>query len=376
MNSTKLIYRLLFLLFGFCTYGSNATLSVEELKSGITELQPIYHVPQGQLPEVLNGLKEYNLITLVTTSAPQYKCALCEQFDPIYSNIIRSIYKAFPQLKDHLFFVRVEASKHLDQLRALNIASVPQIWGFPESKRLLGNDKYDKIKALLQEKAMALANDDEFFEPDWYDLNQAGMEHFTFELKQGDQWEAVLERFVDFIGNTISMDLKPGLKQQLDSGSQGINWFTIIQWIIYASIFLKLLQKLKKNTEEGRQFWKDKRLYGYLCLVLIFISVSGFNFATQRKTPFISQKDGNILWIAPVSNTQFGAEIILSISLQVFFLAICIYLFQSKQILSGYLGQGWIELIGASLLMLALILGANVYNIKDGGYPYNYIKIF
>lgn len=365
-------------LVGFALISSlpsftNAALSVKDLQSAITESNPIYEVPAGELENVITNLREYSMMVLVTTEDPRYNCQMCGQFDPVYAKIARSIYRKLPVLKDRLFFIRVEASQHLPKLKELGIQSVPQVWGFPDSKKVLGAEKFEKVQRLIGEKTLALVKGESFQDPEWYDLNQAGMEHFVFEMEQGDTWEVVIDKFGTFISSTVSVDVKPAI---LDSAKEGsFDWFLTIQWFIYVLVFLKIFQKLRQNYGEGIPIWQDKNIYIYFSLVLIFVCVSGLNFSLQRHVPFLSHKDGKILWIAPASNTQFGFEIIISILLHVFFTIVIVGLIDGVPRLKDT-NKDIAVLIGAIFMFVLLILAANIYQAKNGGYPLNYFKIF
>lgn len=359
-------------ILNICFAPVYAVIPIDEIKTEISETNPLYNVPAGRFEHFLGSLKPYNMIVLVTTSNPKYNCAMCEQFDSVYLKIVSSIFKHHPSLKDSVVFARVEASDHLEHLKKLGISSVPQIWGFPNSKSVLGEDKYIKVGKLLKEREIARINGEEFKDPDWYDLGQAGMEHFVFQFSQGQQWDTVIDNFAEFIGQTIKMDVKPSVR---DDGNKGVDWFVVAQWFVYSIIAIKFFQHIKAKSQSDVKLWKDKKLYGYVCIVLIFINLSGFNFTVQRHVPFISQREGNILWVAPLSNSQFGSEIVISIALQVAFMALLIFCIDGVGHLDSSLKN--VGTIVACLSLLGmLLLGADIYHFKNPSYPYNYLKLF
>lgn len=375
MKNTQLWLKYsIFIILSIFSINCNAEIPVKEIQSVITTNHPIYDIPEGQFNNVLNGLKTYNLFVLVTSSDPKYNCALCNQFDPVYEQLVRSVYRKFPILKDRVIFTRIEATKHLDGLKELGIKSIPQIWGFPDSKRILGEEKFDKIYKLLKEMELSFAKGEEFIEPDWYNLNQAGMEHYTFEMNQGDNWGTVIVKFVEFLSSTTTIDLRSILEDSKKENS--IDWFITIQWFTYILVGIKIFQKLRETSEDGTKFWQDRKIYAYLSIVLIFIFISGFNFTLQRHSPFISNLKGKLLWVAPVNNNQFGSEIVITILLQIGFFITFILMLNNKYVFEDRKSQNWATIIGSILMLTMLILGVNVYYLKDRGYPYNYIKIF
>lgn len=360
------------LLLALCPHAVDAALSVDELKKSVSDSNPIYNVPQGQLKDVVTGLKPYGMVLLVTTADPRFGCDLCGQFEPVYAQIIRAVYQKYPALKDEAFFLRVEAADHLEYLKELGVTSVPRVWGFPNSMGVLGEEKFNKVKSLLEEQKQALANNGVFIEPEWYDLKQAGMEHFVFELTKGDNWEAVIGKFAEFLGNTLHVDVNAALVEGVKKSK--IDWFVTAQWFVYFLVGVKVLQRIRQNSAEGVRFWADRRLYAYLSIVLIFICVSGFNFTMQRGSPFVSQKDGKVLWIAPTSTTQFGSEIIISVLLHVAFMCVVVFLIDGTRLVQGAYKS--MALVAASMLLAyVLMLGANIYAIKSPGYPLNYVKL-
>ncbi|GAV27657.1 hypothetical protein PMKS-001125 [Pichia membranifaciens] len=212
MKTANLVLQLIsLLLLALCPQKVDAALSVDELKKSVSDSNPIYDVPDGQLKDIVTGLKPYGLILLVTTADPRFGCDLCGQFEPVYAKIVQAVYQKYPALKNEAFFLRVEAANHLEYLKELGVTSVPRVWGFPNSKGVLGEEKFNKVKSLLEEQKQALASGGVFIEPEWYDLKQAGMEHFVFELAKGDNWEAVIAKFAGFLSNTLHVDVNAAL---------------------------------------------------------------------------------------------------------------------------------------------------------------------
>lgn len=372
MKLTCLVLQLVLLLVAsLCPQIAEAALPASELKNGISDSNPIYEVAKGELKNVMAGLKDYSIVVLVTSSDPKLGCKLCEDFDPVYKKIAGSIYQKYPSLKDEAFFLRVEASENLEYLKELSVTSVPRVWGFPNSKIVLGEEKYNKIKALLAEQKLALNSGKEFVEPEWYDLKQAGMEHFVFQLTKGDDWQSVIGKFAEFVGNTIHVNVHAALFEETKEGK--INWFVTGQWFVYFLVGIKVFQKIRQNSAEGVNFWQDKRIYAYLSLVLIFICVSGFNFALQRSSPFASQKDGKVMWIAPVTNNQLGAEIVISVLLHIVTTGVLIFLVGGINVAKDY--KNVVRIIAAFLFAYIIMLGVSVYTVKSPGYPFNYIKL-
>jgi oligosaccharyltransferase complex subunit gamma len=352
--------------------GINAAISIDEFKKNTSIQKPIYNIPSGKLQDTITGLRDYNMIMLVTTSNPQYQCAMCEQFDPIYEKMVINIYKGLPKLKNQVIFTHVEAADHLQDLKSLGISSVPQIWGFPESQRVLG-ENYDKVVKLLKIKQDAISNDEIFENPDWYNLDQAGMEHYVFQFSQGDQWDDVIDKLTQFISTTINFDVKPGVRPEIQNNSS--YWITGIKYVSIIIILYKIYERLKSKDEDNSEFFlTNKNLYAFLSIVLIFLSLSGFNFTTQRQSPFVSQNDGKILWIAPGNSTQFGSEVIISILLQIAFSLILILLINGVKLFNSPI-KDLIVIISGLFLIGLLLLGADIYHLKSTAYPFNYVSI-
>ena len=353
---------------------TEAALSVKELQKGITPAAPIYNVLPGQLDNVLSALKDYNMIILITTSEPKYGCEMCGQLDPILMRIAKTIYDNEKSFRDSLFFIRVEAADNLATLKKLGVSSVPQIWGFPNSKIALG-DTYEKVTALIKERDDAVTAGLEFQNPEWYDVEQAGMEHYVFELKQGDSWDVVIKKLADFISGTIKKDVREIMFASVGDDKKGIDWFVTVQWFAYVLVAIKIYQKIRSQSTEpdAISFWRDKKLYAYLSVVLILINLSGFNFTMQRQVPFISHKEGNILWVAPVSNTQFGSEIGISILLQISFAIALFGLISYHEFYNKEFRDIVISVCAVCLVGL-LMMGAKIYHIKSPSYPLDYLS--
>lgn len=373
MNPIKILFNVLTLVF-VCLIPqfAEATPGIKELKSYITSDKPIYQVPDSKFEELLGGLRDYNLIMLVTTSDPKYNCEMCSQFDPIFEKIVQNIYKKSSSYKNKIIFARVEASIHLESLKSLGISSIPQIWGFPESQRVLG-ENYEKIVNLLKLKDIANSKGEVFENPDWYDLNKVGLEHYVFQLSQGDQWEAVINKLADFLGMTTNIDLIPAIRPETSTNS--FNLISVVKILSLGIILYKVLERIRAKDKEGEFFLTNKRLYAYLSIVLILLNLSGFNFTTQRASPFVSQSEGQILWVAPSSGVQFGAEVIISIAIQACFILVLFVLFNYVDSFSPTVKHLVVSLCGLSLMGL-LLLGADIYHLKSPAYPFNYGHLF
>lgn len=361
MRVNHLIYTILCLF----TINSHAELSVKELQAGISQANPVYDVPKGQLGNVVTFLKDYSMIVKVTSNSTQYNCGLCDQFEPIFLNIATLIYRKYPQLKDRLFFINVEASIHLEDLKKLGIQSIPQVWGFPDSHKIYG-DNYDEVSGMVQKLKNGIN-----VQSDKYDVDKIGMEHYIFEMVQGEEWDIVIERLGVFITQTVGVDITEAIQESKKEGR--IDWIVTAQWFVYIFIAIKVFQKLKSNSNDI-PFYKNKNLYIYLTLLLIYINLSGFNFTVQRQAPFISHKNGQILWIAPQPTTQFASEIAISIFLQVSFTGVLIGIIDVIKRVDDVKKDYIVILCSISLLSL-LIIGINIYQYKSPHYPFNYIKI-
>lgn len=373
MRETNIFIQLftLLLVYALPTF-SDAARPITEINGALTPETPYYQVPEGGLKDVIYGVKDYAVIMLITTRDPKYNCVMCAEFDPVYVSVINAIWGKYPELKDKVAFARVEAADNLSYLKDLGITSVPQIWGFPNSIDVLGVEKYGKIARLMKQMEDAAINGDTFIKPDWYDIEQAGMEHYIFQLNQGETWDVTIHALAGFIGKTINVDIHGALRE----GHKGsFDWTTTIQSFAYFIIIIKAFQHLKKNSKKDANFWEDKRLYCYICVVLIFFNLSGFNFTVQKQAPFISQKEGKLLWVSPQSNMQFGAEIIIAIGIQILFSALLIFLIDIKDWVSPPVRD--ILICGAGiLLLLMLFVGVDIYHFKNTGYPFHYLKLF
>lgn len=356
-----------------CINLTHAALPIEELQTSISVKDPIYNVRAGELEMVLDDVKKYNMIVLVTTSEPRYQCEMCGQFDPIFKKIVTNIYTTYPDLMKNTFFIRVEASNNLEQLKKLGIKSVPQIWGFPDSRIAIGEEKFVKVERELMKYKAAISEGTEYIKPDWYDIDQAGMEHYIMEMAKGDSWDVVIQKLTGFISNTIRFDVNNGVLARTNDKKAEFDWVVSVQWFIYVFIGIKVFQKIKATSSTSTPLWVDKRFYAYISIVLILVNISGFNFTIQRHSPFISQRDGKILWIAPQSNLQFGSEIAISILLQIFYI-VALYVLASSN--SFKIDQNIRDvMISISCLVLIglLIVGSAIYNVKSPSYPFNYL---
>lgn len=338
---------------------------------------PYLEIPAGQLAPILDGFKQYSLFILITTNEPKYECAMCEQFDPIYKHFIDDIFAHFGHLKNEVVFTRLEATTHMDILRKLGVKAVPAIWGFPTSLDVYGRPLLTQLEAIMHEYRTAVANGDSSYNVDAklreysenLEYEQLGQEHYVFDMNTGEDMNKMLSRLERFISNTIKLDIRPALGKE--SRNDSFDYTIIVQTFIGMFIVIQVAKKLKREETEGRPFWQEKKLYGYISIVLIYISISGLNFCMQRHSPLISQSKGEIVWIAPGSRQQMGFESILSVLFQVAFSALLVGLIDGVELFSEEDGsRDVVSLFFALALLVVLFAFMFVYGKKDASYPF------
>lgn len=341
---------------------------------------PIFEVPTGQLEPILDGLKQYTLFVLISTSNSKYQCSLCEQFDPIFKLHVEDIFDHFGELNNEVAFIRVEATDHLDFLKSLGVKSIPAVWGFPKSVNVYGREMFTELEGIVHDYQTAVSNGDSNYDIDGklreyselLEYEKLGQEHYVFDLNQGEPMNEMLPRLEKFISKTVNLDIKPALGKKNNDNSSSLDYTIIIQSFIGFFIVIQLIKKFKNDGKEnGKPFWQEKKLYGYLSIVLIYISISGLNFCIQRHSPFISQSKGEIVWIAKGNRQQMGFESILSIGFQILFTFLLIGLVDGVEFFSDEDGsRDLIAMILALGMLAALFVFTFLYGKKDLSYPF------
>lgn len=341
---------------------------------------PIYNVPAGQLETILDGFKQYTIFILITTTNSKYDCSLCEQFDPIYNHYVEDIFQHFKSLNSEVVFMRVEATDHLDFLKTLGIKSIPAIWGFPPSLDVYGREMLTELEDIVYRYQIAFANGDKNYDIDGklreysevLKYDQLGQEHYVFDMNQGEDMNKMLARLAKFISDTLKMDVRPALGSKDKNQSSSFDYTLIVQSFIGVFITIQLIKKLKREElKGGKPFWQERKLYAYISIVLIYISISGLNFCMQKHSPLISQSKGKIIWIAPGNRQQMGFESIMSIGFQLLFTFLLIGLIDGVELFNIDDGsRDFIALVLAVAMLIVLFGFTTVYGKKDASYPF------
>lgn len=332
----------------------------------------IQNIPAGSLQNVLSGLKTSPLILLITTSAPEYQCSLCDQFDPIFFEMAEIVNS---NLQDPPIFLRLEAIEHKEELTALGVKTVPLILGFPSSKDVY-TSAYFELTQLLKEDPI---NKDKIENIIGHPFNQIGMEHYRFELVAREPLNEMIYRLGGFISKTIGENIN--LDKIISNGKASFDYSIMIQCFLFVFVGIKLYKKFGSGNEgeddlERQPFLANWKIYCYLSVVIIVISISGLHYCMQRGVPFISQNQGKIMWFAPTSRNQMGFETIVSVVLQLLWGISLFMLICGANMFSEVDGsRAFIRFLSLGVVIACWCCGVGVYGVKDGGYPYSIQKI-
>ncbi|OUM54233.1 hypothetical protein BVG19_g3592 [[Candida] boidinii] len=338
---------------------------------------------------ILNGPKDFNLVVLYTASDDKFACHMCKFFQPVFESVAKFWNINYPE-NDDTFFVIIDFPLNPKLFSKLKMTNVPHCWLYPKSmviyKGLKYEDQDDKNSRIVYDYDYEGGDDEEFDEDDidYVDysdsrkkapkLIDATSEHYTYvadeRLMGKKDVDKMTFEFADFIGRILKKTIT--IHKPFDQ-TQFITYFVV------CLLFFIILKK-KKDKIESKLF-KTSKPWCIACIILILISISGYNFVIQRQSPlFSADKQGNLVNIVPDPRRQLGFEVLISILLNVSLSLITIFLVSGIQLLNDISHKK--RDLGMILFGIFLFVGFNIYSStykqKDGGYPFVFwdLKLF
>lgn len=286
---------------------------------------------------ILNGPRDYHLLLLLTSEAPQINCVLCREFVPDYNLVATSWFKdhpkGVPQTDDasqgaDVYFLTSEfvESRNLFDLFQLN--NIPKLYHFGPSTDARPNAFVTQFDEYL------------FF--------------------QGDHKEMIASWAGHSTGHKFQIHIPPN--------------YTRIATNAFVTFTVAML--VYKFFPQFQSFVGSKALWGGLSLIAVLLLTSGYMFNQIRGVPYFREHgNGRVEYFAPGQQSQFGVETqILSFvygSLSVLVVAL---IKKAPQIKNSHVNLIAV-VVSSALVFFFYSLLLSIFGAKGTGYPYQFLRI-
>lgn len=338
-----------FLFFVYLLVGVDAAMMKEDLrarsqisKNGVVRVTP------EELDTIFDGtgMRDYFLVTLITSTNPDAECVLCKKVQPSFDEVADTVRTKEPNAP--VFFAQVDVVNNLAKVKAANIKSVPQLFIYPPFEMLYKYSNEDPLDTRI---------------PFPSNVSMAS-EHYQFPASDkmtADEIELHWARFVAQVCNVnVNID-KP------------FQTWTIIKSFIAFTVIFKII---RRNKMAVRGMFFEPRFYCGLSMLLIYTNMSGLNWCLQRAVPFLMRSEkGTLTWFTGNIKYQEGMESVLSVLFQLGFSALFIVLMESPLYLEGG-NRGAAVLVATIALFLLYNTFTTCWMAKDRSYPFNAVKLF
>lgn len=342
MNDRTIMLLLLFLFIQCCL----SALPREELvRRAQDSPNNIIDVTHKELYRVFDRYGDRNYDMAVEfTAVENPKCVLCKEMDPIFEQVASTVGRKEPQA--NVFFLRVDAKDNAKILKRFGIRSVPHLWVYPPFEKIYktSSDPYDTRMPFPRPLNLTC-------------------EHYAFSIPQGAPAEDLLLLFAKFISKSCHVNVD--IDKNFDT------WSIVKSFIAFSLVF----RLIRKRWHSIRDSLSDKNMYLCICILLIYLNLSGLNFCMQNSVPFVTQtKTGQTQWMAPSVQYQEGFEMVISIGFQVVFSALLIALIVVPQYFTG--PDTFLLCLTVGLMLFLLYNGfTTAFLTKDKGYPFDLLKM-
>lgn len=296
----------------------------------------------------LAGQRDYYTLLLLTTSDPQVGCASCEILDRVVRRVAESWYGDYA-LSNFLYFVEIDLAdkSNANLFNYLGLGTVPHLWLIPPSK--------DKVGLYNDDKGYGI-----FSEP-----------HLLFKLPVTG-FEKQVKELTNFLSQNLHKTIK--VKQQ-----QPMEKFILAFGITFSFIML-----LKKRGPKILTNLTKKSIYKALVIGAIIAFISGYNFTTMEKVPFLA-KDGNnnLMYISGTFQYQLGIEILIVgfnylalASSLINLLYLGSYEINATSKISSEKVKSFCILINVLIIYILSSCLTSAFIRKEPYYPYYFFKIY
>lgn len=296
--------------------------------------------------QILNGPRDYYLVVLLTSEAPQINCVLCKEFRPEFELLANSWVQDHPDgltkkeleindedppsiLPKNVYFLRSEfmESRSFFQIFALN--SIPKVFLFPPSEKAGPNNFIGEVK--------------------------------EYQFFAGSHSELLKAWVSDQTGHKLNIYIPT------DYYRIGINVFSVVTLVL----LLVRVRKQVASVVTSRVLWSG------LSLIAILLLTTGYMFNQIRGVPYHKEhENGKIEYFMPGQQNQFGVETqIVSFIYGMLSLLVIVLIKRVPEIKSSSVFLTAVIFV-STLIFLFYSLLLSIFGVKGVGFPYKLLELF
>lgn len=317
-----------FVFLWTCVAGSYSAKQMFALR----DEQPVFQVSVDSFNEFFNGPRDHYLIALFTAEDEQFQCKPCQAMRPVLESVALSLRQDYPQLA--VFTAIVDFKDNNELFQRLQMNTVPHIWIYPPSEH-----EYTNVTS----------------------------DHFGYEVPESllTDFNELTLHFANFVSQVLKINIF--IHQPFD-------YTKFVQnFVIYLVVFVIIKRRAKNISSRLR----STLFYFILSLVLIFLSVTGYNFCIQRAVPFILKNDqGNIMYFSGGLQYQFGLEMANVSLIYLGFTTLMVLLLQFAPSIPNQSLRNLLTIMALTLVFFLYHLLNTIFHIKDPDYPFVQWKLF
>lgn len=286
---------------------------------------------------VLNGPRDYHLILLLTSEAPQINCVLCREFVPDYNLVASSWYKDYPN--------GVPQTDESDSADVYFLTSE-----FLDSRKLFDAFQLNNIPKLFH------------FGPSEDARPNAFVTQFQeYQFFQGDHKDMIANWAGHSTGHKFQIHIPPN--------------YTRIATNAFVTFTVAMLSY--KFFPQVMAFLGSRTVWGGLSLIAVLLLTSGYMFNQIRGVPYVMEHgNGRVQYFAPGQQTQYGVETqILSFVYGALSILVVVLIKKAPQIKNTHVNLIAVA-VSSALVFFFYSLLLSIFGIKGAGYPYQFLRIF
>lgn len=301
---------------------------------------------------ILNGQRDYHLIALLTSEAPNLNCVLCRELAPEYTIVANSWFQDHPngvaevelteqEEKDgkkqpkNIYFFKSEFKDSKKLFSVLQLQNIPKMFYFPPTKHL-GPNNY------LREKV-------------------------EYQFFHGDHKELLKNWLIEVTDHRFNLYI-PVNKTKI--AINAIGTFIVV-------LLLRIFSKQVIQVITSRVIWCAASI------ISVILFTTGYMFNQIRGTPYVMEhRDGRTEYFAPGQQSQFapgqqsqfGVETQIMSFLYGFLSILVIVLVKRAPEIKNQSANLFLVATISSLIFVLFSLLLSIFGVKGVGFPYRFIN--
>lgn len=283
-------------------------------------------VTEANYKKFLYGHRDFDLVVLLTSLAPQLNCVLCREFTPTFETVALLYSRTYPDGQANgkdLYFLYADFADCRKLFETLGLELIPKLCHYPPTTDKVLEDTFDKQSE-------------------------------QFRFYQGDFLDLTMQWIQQISGYKIVVYTAP------DYGRMLLNAVITFSMVL----LFKRFRTQVFNVFTSLLFWGA----GTIIMVLLFLA--GLMFTQIRSVPYVNEKSDGVEAFAPSAQMQYGVETQIIAALYGLLGVVFLVLAGRISVIKSPKVQLFTSVVSCALLYLLYSIVLSIFNIKYKGYPY------